>query len=161
MRVGDGEFLLMRTTFELDAIDCESYRLSILARQGFDVYLNGHKIHTYVWWKNEPYYRAIVLSKSETKHLKTGTNVLAAYASVHYDKMTRAPYASIDLFIEGITAEGKEQRAKALERVFSAEEKATAAGASNAAYHYMGSAKIMAQIGKAFAEAMHGGGGEE
>ena len=27
---------------------------------------------------------------------------------------------------------------------------------SNAAYHYLGSAKIMAQIGKAFAEAMHG-----
>jgi hypothetical protein len=27
-------------------------------------------------------------------------------------------------------------------------------GSSNAAYHYNGSAKIMAQIGKAFAEAM-------
>ena len=27
-------------------------------------------------------------------------------------------------------------------------------GVSNAAYHYMGSSKIMASIGKAFAEAM-------
>jgi len=27
-------------------------------------------------------------------------------------------------------------------------------GASNGGYHYLGSAKIMAQIGKAFAEAM-------
>jgi len=27
---------------------------------------------------------------------------------------------------------------------------------SNAAYHYLGSAKIMAQIGQAFAEEMHG-----
>ena len=27
-------------------------------------------------------------------------------------------------------------------------------GVSNAAYHYLGSAKIMARIGKAFAEAM-------
>jgi hypothetical protein len=27
-------------------------------------------------------------------------------------------------------------------------------GTSNAAYHYLGSAKIMAQIGKAFAEAL-------
>ncbi|MHC5057996.1 MAG: sialate O-acetylesterase, partial [Planctomycetota bacterium] len=71
---GDGEFLLMRTAFDLDAIDCESYRLSILARQGFHVYLNGHRIHTYIWWKNEPYYRAIVLGENETKHLRKGAS---------------------------------------------------------------------------------------
>jgi len=151
---GDGEFVLMRTTFELDAIDCESYRLSILARQGFDVYLNGHKIHTYIWWKNEPYYRAIMLTENETKHLKKGVNVLAAYANVHYDKNTAEPYGSIDLFIEGITPAGREQLTQALEKVFSAEDRAIADGASNAGYHYMGSAKIMAQIGKAFAEAL-------
>jgi alpha-galactosidase len=150
----DGEFLLMRTSFELDAIDCESYRLSILARQGFDVYLNGHKIHTYIWWKNEPYYRAITLTENETKHLKKGINVLAAYANVHYDRATAEPYGSLDLFIEGITRQGQEQRERALEQVFSDEERAIAAGASNAGYHYMGSAKIMAQIGKAFAEAL-------
>jgi len=151
---GDGEFLLMRTSFELDAIDCESYRLSILARQGFDVYLNGHKIHTYIWWKTEPYYRAVMLTENETKYLKKGVNVLAAYANVHYDKKTAEPYGSIDLFIEGITREGRKQLTQALEQVFSAEDRATADGASNAGYHYMGSAKIMAQIGKAFAEAM-------
>jgi hypothetical protein len=42
---------------------------------------------------------------------------------------------------------------RALEEVFTAEDRAIAGGASNAEYHYMGSAKIMAQIGKAFAEA--------
>lgn len=152
---GDGEFLLMRTSFDLDAIDCESYRLSILARQGFDVYLNGHKIHTYIWWKTPPYYRAIVLTENETRHLKEGRNVLAAYANVHYDKKTAEPYGSIDLFIEGITREGRKQREQALEHVFSAEDRAIADGASNAGYHYMGSAKIMAQIGKAFAEAIN------
>jgi hypothetical protein len=152
---GDGEFLLMRTSFELDAIDCESYRLSILARQGFDVYLNGHKIHTYIWWKTEPYYRAIVLTENETRYLKKGMNVLAAFANVHYDKTTAEPYGAIDLFIEGITQEGRRQLTRALEKVFSAEDKAIAAGASNAGYHYMGSAKIMAQIGKAFAEAAY------
>ena len=151
---GDGEFLLMRTSFELDAIDCESYRLSILARQGFDVYLNGHKIHTYIWWKTQPYYRSIVLTENETKHLKKGVNVLAAYANIHYDKKTAEPYGATDLFIEGITREGREQLNQALERVFSAEDRAVADGASNAGFHYMGSAKIMAQIGKAFAEAM-------
>jgi hypothetical protein len=151
---GRGEFLLMRTSFELDAIDCESYRLSILARQGFDVYLNGHKIHTYIWWKNEPYYRAIMLTENETKHLKKGVNVLAAYANVHYDKQTAEPYGSIDLFVEGITPEGRKQLTQALNQVFSVEDRAIADGASNAGYHYMGSAKIMAQIGKAFAEAV-------
>jgi hypothetical protein len=157
---GDGEFLLARTTFVLDAIDCESYRISILARQGFHVYLNGHRIHTYVWWKKEPYYRAIVLSENKTRHLKRGVNVLAAYANVQYDRKTGEPYASVDLFIEGITAEDKENRERLLEQeVLSAEDRAVALGASNAGYHYMGSAKIMAQIGKAFAEAMHGGAG--
>ena len=151
---GDGEFLLMRTNFELDAVDCRAYRLSILARQGFDVYLNGHKIHTYIWWKNEPYYRAIMLTENETKYLKKGANVLAVYANVHYENKTAEPYGSIDLFLEGITHEGNEKLSQALEKVFSAEDKAIADGASNAGYHYMGSAKIMAQIGKAFAEAI-------
>lgn len=150
---GDGEFLLMRTSFELDALDCEAYRLSIVARQGFHVYLNGHKIHTYIWWKNHPYYRAINLTENETRYLKKGTNVLAAYANVHYDKRTGDPLGAVDLFIEGITEEGQKKRERALEKVFSPEERAIAAGASNAAYHYMGSGKIMAQIGKAFAEA--------
>ncbi len=34
------------------------------------------------------------------------------------------------------------------------ERKIWEAGTSNAAYHYMGSSKILAQIGKAFAEAL-------
>ena len=151
---GDGEFLLMRTSFELDEVDCESYRLSILARQGFDVYLNGHKIHTYIWWKTQPYYRAIMLTENETRCLKKGRNVLAVYANVHYERQTAEPYGSIDLFIEGITAEDRKRLMQALEQVFSAEDRAIANGASNAGYHYMGSAKIMAQIGKAFAEAV-------
>ena len=79
---------------------------------------------------------------------------MAAYANVHYERQTSAPYGSIDLFIEGITPEGSKQLGQALERVFSAEDQAIADGASNAEYHYMGSAKIMAQIGKGFAEAM-------
>ena len=52
-----------------------------------------------------------------------------------------------------------EERKKALDafttELFSPEElKALQVGKSNAEYHYMGSAKIMAQIGKAFAEAL-------
>ncbi|MHC4251789.1 MAG: HEAT repeat domain-containing protein, partial [Planctomycetota bacterium] len=99
---GKGEFLIMRTTFELDAVDCDSYRLSILAKQGFHVYLNGHKLNTYVWWKDLPHYRAIVLNAGQVKRLKKGTNVLAAYGNVEYDNKTREPRGQMDLFIEGL-----------------------------------------------------------
>ena len=149
----------MRTSFELEDLDCESYRLSILARQGFHVYLNGHRIHTYIWWKDQPFYRSIVLSENETKHLVEGVNVLAAYANVNYERNTGEPLASIDLFIEGITREGRKRREQALTAVLSPEERLIASGASNAGYHYLGSGKMMAQIGKAFAEAMHEGTG--
>jgi hypothetical protein len=95
-----------------------------------------------------------MLTDNETRYLKKGVNVLAAYANVHYDRRTAEPYGSIDLFIEGITSEGCKQLTQALEQVFSADDRVVADGVSNAGYHYMGSAKIMAQIGKAFAEAV-------
>jgi hypothetical protein len=60
---GKEEFLLMRSTFEVDNLDYDSYRIAILARQGFHVYLNGHKIHTYIWWQDKPQYRSIVLDQ--------------------------------------------------------------------------------------------------
>jgi HEAT repeat protein len=99
---GRGEFVAMRTAFEMDAVDCDSYRLSILAKQGFNVYLNGHKIHTYIWWKDMPHYRPIVLQANHIKHLKKGTNVLAAYGNVEYDKESHRPAGQMDLFIEGL-----------------------------------------------------------
>ena len=43
---------------------------------------------------------------------------------------------------------------KRMDTVFTRREQKSLNGASNAAYHYMGSGKMMAQIGKAFAEAM-------
>ncbi len=99
---GKGEFLVMRTSFEVDALDCDSYRLTILARQGFRVFLNGHEIHTYVWWKDMPHYRPIVLGAGEIKYLKKGTNVLAAYGNVEFDNRTPAPCGQMDLYIEGL-----------------------------------------------------------
>jgi len=157
---GEGEFLLMRTTFEVNDLNYDSYRLSILARQGFHVYLNGHRIHTYVWWKDEPFYRPIMLEPEHVKHLKQGVNVLAVYANVEYDRRTQAPHASTDLWIEGITKEGKAYInsdayiLKEMDKVCPRAEQKIVMGASNGGYHYLGSAKIMAQIGEAFAAAM-------
>jgi len=156
---GAGEFILMRTTFEVDNLDYEQFRLSILSRQGFHVYLNGHKIHTYIWWKDAPYYRSIVLEPRHVAHLKKGVNILAAYSNVHYGR-AQEPYASIDLAIEGLPADARkyvnssEYMRKRMDTVFTRREQKLLNGASNAAFHYMGSGKMMAQIGKALAEAL-------
>jgi len=99
---GNGEFIVMRTTFKLDNLDCDIYRLRVLAKQGFHIYLNGRKIHTYIWWKDTPYYRPIVLGPGEIKHLRKGTNVLAAYANVEYDRRTGERVGQMDLYIEGL-----------------------------------------------------------
>lgn len=151
---GAGEFLLMRTTCEVNEFNCAAYRIAILARQGFNVYVNGHKIHTYIWWNDRPYYRAIVLGNEETQYLKKGVNVLAAYANDQYSQNSTEHYAAMDLWLEGITQPDKEKLDRALEEVLPLKDREILKGASNGGYHYMGSAKIMAQIGKAFAEAM-------
>ena len=151
---GKGEFLLMRTTFEIEDLNGESYRIAVLARQGFHVYLNGQKIHTYIWWQDKPQYGSIVLGKEQIKHLKKGKNVLAAYANDQYDLNSPKHYAAIDLRIEGITKADQEKLDLALEEVLSPKDREALKGSSNGGYHYLGSAKIFAQMGKAFAEAL-------
>jgi hypothetical protein len=150
---GEGEFLLMRTTFEVEDLDYDSYRIAILARQGFHVYLNGHKIHTYIWWQDSPRYGSIVLQDEQIRHLKKGKNVLAAYANDQYSVNSPERYAAIDLRLEGITKAEQEKLDLALEEVLSPKDREALKGASNGGYHYFGSAKIFAQMGKAFAEA--------
>jgi hypothetical protein len=149
---GDGEFLLMRSTFEVDSLDYDTYRLAILARQGFHVYLNGHKIHTYIWWLDKPQYRSIILDQDQTRHLRVGKNVLAIYANDQYSPKSPERYAALDAWIEGITKADQQKMDLALEEVLSPKDREALAGASNGGYHYFGSAKIFAQIGKAFAE---------
>ena len=151
---GKGEFLLMRTTFEIEDLNGESYRIAVLARQGFHVYLNGQKIHTYIWWQDKPQYGSIVLGKEQIKHLKKGKNVLAVYANDEYDLNSPEHYAAIDVRIESITNADQEKLDLALEEVLSPKDREALKGSSNGGYHYLGSAKIFAQMGKAFAEAL-------
>ncbi|MFN9036566.1 MAG: sialate O-acetylesterase, partial [Planctomyces sp.] len=149
-----GEFLLMRTTFEVEDLSCAAYRIAVLARQGFHVYLNGEKIHTYIWWKDQPYYRSIVLDESQTRHLRKGQNVLAIFANDQYGPDSPQRYSAVDVRIEGITGADKERLDRDLEEVLSPKDREALKGASNGGYHYFGSAKIFAQMGKAFAEAL-------
>ena len=69
---GKGEFLLMRTTFEVENLNCDSYRIAVLARQGFRVYLNGQEIHTYIWWADKPQYGSIVLDRRTDQAFEKG-----------------------------------------------------------------------------------------
>ena len=151
---GKGEFLLMRTTFEVDNLTFDSYRLAILARQGFRVYLNGQEIHTYIWWQDKPQYGSIVLEGDQIKQLKKGKNVLAIYANDQYSPDAPERYAAIDAWVEGITKADQKKLDLALEEVLSPKDREALKGASNGGYHYFGSAKIFAQMGKAFAEAL-------
>ena len=151
---GEGEFLLMRTTFEVEDLSYDSYRLAVLARQGFHVYLNGAKIHTYIWWQDKPFYRSIVLEEEQIKHLRKGKNVLAVYANDQYGPDSPQHYSALDVRIEGITKSDQEKLDRALEEVLSLKDREALKGASNGGYHYFGSAKIFAQMGKAFAEAL-------
>jgi hypothetical protein len=144
----------MRSTFEVEDLTCDSYRLAILARQGFHVYLNGQKIHTYIWWADKPQYGSLVLKKEQIKHLKKGKNVLAVYANDQYEENSPERYAAIDVRIEGCTKADQENFDLALEEVLSPKDREALKGASNGGYHYFGSAKIFAQMGKAFAEAL-------
>lgn len=149
-----GEFLLMRTSFEVEDLNCESYRIAVLARQGFHVYLNGEKIHTYIWWLDKPQYRSIVLEAEQIQHLKKGKNVLAVYANDQYGPESPEHYGAVDVWIEGITRADQQKLDLALEEVLSPKDREALKGASNGGYHYFGSAKIFAQMGKAFAEAL-------
>jgi len=97
---GKGEFIVARTTFEVEKLDYDSYRLSILNPQGFHVYLNGQRIAEYGWWQNHPHYAP--WSAVAPEHLKKGTNFIAVYSNVEYDERTKAPFGQVDCLIEGL-----------------------------------------------------------
>lgn len=99
---GEGEFIVMRTTFEVDELNYDAYRVKILARQGYDVYLNGKLVESYIWWKDRPAYRPFAMGPEKVALLKKGTNVLAAYGNMEYHKKTKEPTAQMDLYIEGL-----------------------------------------------------------
>jgi hypothetical protein len=99
---GAGEFIVMRTTFEVVSLDFDFYRLAILSPQGYRVYLNGHEIVGYGWWADRPSYGGWELDSGKTQHLKKGTNVLAAYGVMAYNPQTKEPLAQMDLMIEGL-----------------------------------------------------------
>ena len=106
---GDGEFLVMRTTFDVADLDYDYFRISILADQGYHIYLNGHKIHSYGWFQHFPKYEHVMLTEALKKHLKKGSNTLAVFANIRYEKdQETGDYhhvGQMDLSIEGLKSE--------------------------------------------------------
>ena len=101
---GDGEFIVMRGEFELESAEHDYYRIRVLANQGFRVYVNGHPIHTYIWWNKTPHYRAIGLGEEHSQHFKKGKNLIAIYANCAYPNQGPA-VGQIDIRVEGLMKE--------------------------------------------------------
>ena len=97
---GAGEFLLMRTVFDVEALDCDFYRFAILANRGYRIYLNGQEIRTYGWWDDTPTYAPLPLGPNELQHLKLGSNVLAVYANAFY--LENVAVGQLDVRLEGL-----------------------------------------------------------
>lgn len=98
---GDGEFILMRTTFDLDSTDFDKYRLCVLARMGFKIYVNGKQIFNYVWFEFGPFYKKYEISAGNNKVFRKGKNTIAVYAGTGFDQNNFEPIGQIDLYIEG------------------------------------------------------------
>ncbi len=106
---GDGEFLLARTTFTVEDVDCDLYRICFLSNQGFRVYLNGTPIETYIWWSDNNGYQHRNIEPNDVKLLKKGVNTLAVYTNCEYPaamkphrKDQQEVLGQMQFFIEGL-----------------------------------------------------------
>ncbi|MFO0816365.1 MAG: hypothetical protein U1A77_00405 [Pirellulales bacterium] len=79
---------------------------------------------------------------------------MAVYANDQYDLEYPERYAAVDVWIEGTTKADQQKLDLALEEVLSPKDREALKGGSNGGCHYFGKAKIFAQMGKAFAEAL-------
>lgn len=107
---GDGEILLARTTFELDAVDYDLYRLRTVCTQGFDVYLNGEKIQSYAAWADPGENRKWPMASRDAALLRKGTNTIAIYTTLVYPSSQKPKwkdevFGHVDCYIEGLRKE--------------------------------------------------------
>jgi alpha-galactosidase len=148
---GDGNMLLMRTSIDLKRSDFVRYRLRIQSTGSFLVYLNGHIIRNFPWWKGDGL-RTFDLTEEQSKHFKQGTNVLAFYGNMGIDK--GGIYNAVDLMLEGITQEQVDDITTKQAEVCTPRDIAVSRGQSHQVFHYRGSAYTYSLIGEALAKAI-------
>ncbi len=153
----DGNMLLMRTTITLDPADYEAFRVCIMAKESYNIYLNGEKLFSYVWFQRDYHYRAYYLTAEQAAHLKKGDNVLAVQANIRHHGRgdNRAETNWVNLLFEGITKADHEKLLAFYDTIATAKDFEIASGRSNQDFHYLGSAKIYSRIGEALAIALH------
>ena len=107
---GDGEFLVMRTRIDVKE-KYDYYQVRVLAKNGYEVYLQGQQIYGFGWWQNFPNYRAILVTDEVKKHLKQGVNILAVRAGKEYPGIANPngwpdtpELGVIDCYLEGMKA---------------------------------------------------------
>jgi hypothetical protein len=103
---GNGEFLLARTTFELEDTGFDLYRLRIMCLQGYSVHLNGQPIQNYTWWHDPSQFAIWPMGRREAGLLKKGTNTLAIYTMAYYPSAAKPHwkeevFGQVDCYIEG------------------------------------------------------------
>jgi hypothetical protein len=97
---GDGEFILMRSGFDVDA-EYDFYSINILDTQGYEIYLNGELLRKYIWYTKTPEYTRIVLDKEQIALLEKGRNVLAVYTNTEH-LVGGGQFGQVDIAIEGL-----------------------------------------------------------
>jgi alpha-glucosidase (family GH31 glycosyl hydrolase) len=102
---GEGNMLLMRTTFDVDDLDYDAFRLWIMSKTSHHLYLNGHKIRYYEWGYRMGYRMVDHRDMREqlAKYLKKGSNVLAVYT------LEQDGNNAVDMFIEGLKAKDQQR----------------------------------------------------
>lgn len=145
---GDGNMLLMKTSFDIDGDDISDFRLRLSSTRSFHVYLNGQLIRSYPWWNN----LAMRIYEFDPKLVKSGTNELAFYGNIQDHKGVL--FNEVNLYLEGLSKPDSAELRKQLDAIAPPRFRELAKGKSNQAYHYLGSAYTYSRVGEALAKAM-------
>ena len=93
------DHILLRRAFQLEDAELPVLRLTVVSRDGADVYLNGERIYTTNEATGRPKYKTIRLDAKAAGLLRKGPNKLAVYSRVNY--WLQKPYCLIDAGLEG------------------------------------------------------------
>jgi len=95
-----GEAVFVRKKFEIEDLNYKLFRLNTYSRQGFDVYLNGHKVASRTNRSRTWQASTVYLGDQQIAHLKPGENVIAVRSFLQY---FRGPTGGgVDVFLEGL-----------------------------------------------------------
>ncbi len=96
-----GEVIFTRTAFELDDLDAVMFRVTAFTRQGYDIYLNGHRIARQTGRSRTWQPRVHVFDDNMRQHLRVGTNVVAARSFLQY---FRGREGNLEIYVEALPA---------------------------------------------------------